>query len=60
MPMMLAAVGIAIGAGIGGLYLSYYAGTAAGASVAGTIVLVYLVAVAIGRGVPAGATPAAP
>ena len=59
MPMMLAAVGIASAAGIGGLYLSYYAGTAAGASVAGTIVLVYLVAVAIGRGVPAGGTPAA-
>jgi ABC-type Mn2+/Zn2+ transport system permease subunit len=40
--MMTLAVGLAAACGIGGLYLSYYAGTAGGASVAGLIVLAYL------------------
>ena len=39
--MALAAV-LAVACGIGGLYLSYYAGTAGGASVAGLYVLAYL------------------
>jgi ABC-type Mn2+/Zn2+ transport system permease subunit len=43
-PMMVTATLVAVGSGITGLYLSYYAGTAGGASVAGVIVLVYLAA----------------
>jgi ABC-type Mn2+/Zn2+ transport system permease subunit len=43
-PMMAAAVGLAIAAGVAGLYLSYYADTAAGASIAACIVGFYLVA----------------
>ena len=42
-PMMAWAVTIAIVTGIAGLYLSYYAGTAAGASIAAAMVLAYLV-----------------
>jgi len=42
-PMMLLATLLSVLAGIGGLYLSYYAGTAGGASVAGVIVALYLV-----------------
>jgi ABC-type Mn2+/Zn2+ transport system permease subunit len=45
--IMGAAVLAAIGSGIGGLYLSYYAGTAGGASIAATIVAVYLCAFAV-------------
>lgn len=41
LPMMLLAVGLAVFAGVAGLYLSYYAGTAGGASVALAIVAVY-------------------
>jgi ABC-type Mn2+/Zn2+ transport system permease subunit len=48
-PMMLASAAIAVLAGIGGLYLSYYAGTAAGASIAATLVGAYLVAGAVAR-----------
>jgi ABC-type Mn2+/Zn2+ transport system permease subunit len=49
-PLMMAlAVAIAIGGGSGGLYLSYYAGTAAGASVAGCVVALYLLALAAER-----------
>ena len=44
--MMLAASLLGIAAGIAGLYLSYYAGVAAGASIAGCIVAAYLVALA--------------
>lgn len=40
--MALLSVGIAIGAGAVGLYVSYYAKTAAGASVAGCLVLAYI------------------
>jgi ABC-type Mn2+/Zn2+ transport system permease subunit len=46
-PMFLIATGIALLAGLAGLYLSYYAGTAGGASIALAIVAAYLVAVAI-------------
>lgn len=41
-PMIAIAVAVAVLAGLGGLYLSYYAGTAGGASVALAIVAVYL------------------
>ena len=41
-------------AGVGGLYLSYYAGTAAGASIAAMLVAAYLLA-GVGRGVVARA-----
>ncbi len=44
LPMMAAAVAIAVVAGIAGLYLSYYAKIAAGASVAGLMVAAYLLA----------------
>ena len=37
-PMMAAAAAIAVASGLGGLYLSYYAGTAAGASIAAVLV----------------------
>jgi ABC-type Mn2+/Zn2+ transport system permease subunit len=43
-PMMAVSVGLALGAGIVGLYLSYYAGTAAGASIAGVLVACFLTA----------------
>jgi ABC-type Mn2+/Zn2+ transport system permease subunit len=48
-PMVGLAVAIAVLAGVGGLYLSYYAGTAAGASVALTIVFAYLLCLPLGR-----------
>jgi ABC-type Mn2+/Zn2+ transport system permease subunit len=41
-PMMVLASLMAVSAGAAGLYLSYYAGTAGGASVAGAIVTLYL------------------
>jgi ABC-type Mn2+/Zn2+ transport system permease subunit len=47
-PMMAAAAAIAILAGCGGLYLSYYARTAAGASIAGVVVAAYVVALPVG------------
>jgi ABC-type Mn2+/Zn2+ transport system permease subunit len=47
-PMMATAVAIAIAAGVSGLYLSYYAGTAAGASIAGCLVGFYLLVAAAG------------
>jgi len=40
--IMAVSVAIAIAAGIGGLYLSYYAKTAAGASIAGILVAAYV------------------
>jgi len=46
--MMAVAAGVAVGAGCGGLYLSYYAETAAGASIAAVIVGAYLVALGVG------------
>jgi ABC-type Mn2+/Zn2+ transport system permease subunit len=44
--MMLAATAIGIGSGLVGLYVSYYAGLAAGASIAATIVIAYTIAIA--------------
>jgi ABC-type Mn2+/Zn2+ transport system permease subunit len=44
LPMMAIAVAAALASSVGGLYLSYYADTAAGASVAAVTVGVYLVA----------------
>ena len=41
-PMMAVAALLALTSGIGGLYLSYYLGSAAGASVAGSMVALYL------------------
>jgi ABC-type Mn2+/Zn2+ transport system permease subunit len=49
LPMMLLAAGLAVFAGVAGLYLSYYAGTAGGASVALAIVAVYLISLPLGR-----------
>ena len=43
-PMMALAVALGAVAGIGGLYLSYYASIAAGASIAGLLVAGYLLA----------------
>jgi ABC-type Mn2+/Zn2+ transport system permease subunit len=43
-PMMLTAAAIAIGGSVGGLYLSYYGGLAAGASIAAVLVGAYLAA----------------
>jgi ABC-type Mn2+/Zn2+ transport system permease subunit len=43
--MMLAATLLGIAAGVVGLYISYYAGVAAGASIAGCIVTGYLIAI---------------
>lgn len=48
-PMILASVAIAVLSGIAGLYLSYYAGTAGGASIALAILAAYLLALAAGR-----------
>lgn len=47
--MMVIAVALAAFAGVAGLYLSYYAGTAGGASVALAIVAVYLLSLPLGR-----------
>jgi ABC-type Mn2+/Zn2+ transport system permease subunit len=46
--MMVVAAGVAVAAGCGGLYLSYYAETAAGASIAAVVVGVYVVALGVG------------
>jgi ABC-type Mn2+/Zn2+ transport system permease subunit len=48
-PMLFGAAAIAVLAGIAGLYLSYYAGTAGGASVALAIVAAYLLALLASR-----------
>ncbi len=48
-PMILTAAAIAVLAGLAGLYLSYYAGTAGGASVALAIVAFFLVSLGLGR-----------
>lgn len=45
-PLMGLAAAVAVLAGAGGLYLSYYVGIAAGASIAGALVTAYLVSVA--------------
>ena len=49
-PMMLTAVGLAIASGLVGLYVSYHAELAAGASIAGATVLVSAVALAASAG----------
>jgi ABC-type Mn2+/Zn2+ transport system permease subunit len=49
-PMMLLSVAVAVLAGAAGLCLSYYAGTAAGASIAASFVAAYLAAAFSGRG----------
>ncbi len=49
LPMMLLATALAVLAGVGGLYLSYYAGTAGGASVALAIVAVYALSIPVSR-----------
>ncbi|MCW2999529.1 MAG: hypothetical protein JWN65_3078 [Solirubrobacterales bacterium] len=46
-PMILTAVAVAVVAGVGGMYLSFYAGTAAGASIAGVLVLAYVAVAAV-------------
>jgi ABC-type Mn2+/Zn2+ transport system permease subunit len=46
-PMMAIAAGVAVVAGCAGLYLSYHASTAAGASIAGALVAAYLGAAAV-------------
>ena len=46
-PMMIVAASVAILAGCGGLYLSYYARTAAGASIAAVIVATYALALTV-------------
>jgi len=51
-PMMGVAAAIAVLAGTGGIYLSYYARTAAGASIAAVIVGTYLVALGVSSGSP--------
>jgi ABC-type Mn2+/Zn2+ transport system permease subunit len=48
-PMMLLSVAVAVLAGAAGLCLSYYAGTAAGASIAASFVAAYLAAAFSGR-----------
>jgi ABC-type Mn2+/Zn2+ transport system permease subunit len=47
-PMIAVAAGVAVLAGLAGLYLSYYVGTAGGASVALAIVALYLLSLPIG------------
>jgi ABC-type Mn2+/Zn2+ transport system permease subunit len=49
-PMMALAAGVALAGAVGGLYLSYYADTAAGASVAATLVALFLAALAARAG----------
>ncbi len=49
LPMMVCAAGLALLAGVAGIYLSFYAGTAGGASIALAIVGIYLLALAAGR-----------
>ncbi len=44
--MMLLATALSVACGLAGLYLSFYAGLAAGASIAGVVVLLYIVAFA--------------
>lgn len=53
-PMLALAVAIALLAGLAGLYLSYYAGTAGGASVALAIVVAYLLSIPAGRALRGG------
>ena len=45
--MMLASTALGAAAGVAGIYISFHAGLAAGASIAGCIVVAYLVAIAV-------------
>jgi ABC-type Mn2+/Zn2+ transport system permease subunit len=58
--MMVLATALAIAGGIGGLYLSYYASTAAGASIAGTFVALFCLTVAARSVWPKSLAGAAP
>jgi ABC-type Mn2+/Zn2+ transport system permease subunit len=49
LPMMALAAGLAVLAGAAGVYLSYYAGTAGGASVAGVMIALYVLASVVER-----------
>lgn len=49
-PMMVCAAAVAVAGGLGGLYLSYHAGLAAGASVAAVMVGAYVAASALAAG----------
>jgi ABC-type Mn2+/Zn2+ transport system permease subunit len=49
-PMMAVAAGVAVLGGFAGLYLSYHLRTAAGASIAGVLVVCALAATVLGRG----------
>jgi ABC-type Mn2+/Zn2+ transport system permease subunit len=49
LPMMALAAGLAVLSGVAGLYLSYYAGTAGGASVALAIVAIYVLSIPTAR-----------
>jgi ABC-type Mn2+/Zn2+ transport system permease subunit len=46
-PMILVSGAIAVVAGVAGMYLSFHAGTAAGASIAGVLVLAYVTVAAV-------------
>jgi ABC-type Mn2+/Zn2+ transport system permease subunit len=48
-PMIFLSAALAVLASVAGLYVSYYAGTAGGASVALAIVAVYLLSLPLGR-----------
>ena len=52
--MIVTACAIGVGAGVGGLYLSYYAGIAAGAAIAGLLVCAAVAAEGLGRAVRRG------
>jgi ABC-type Mn2+/Zn2+ transport system permease subunit len=51
-PMLGIAIGVAVASGLAGLYLSYYVGTAGGASVALAIVVAYLLSLPLARLLP--------
>jgi ABC-type Mn2+/Zn2+ transport system permease subunit len=55
--MMAVAAALAVCCGIAGLYLSFYVNTAAGASVAGSLVVAYLAAAAVKWVLPRSARP---
>lgn len=61
-PMIALAIGIALLAGLAGLYLSYYAGTAGGASIALAIVVAYLLSLPVAalRAISQRQAPAGP
>jgi ABC-type Mn2+/Zn2+ transport system permease subunit len=48
-PLVLLAVAIAVASGVAGLYVSYYAGTAGGASIALAVLAAYLLSLLAGR-----------